>query len=214
MSEKPISPLRQRMIEDMTVRNFVEKTRNDYIRHFKTMMLWHLVQENKTAIIRARVQRFDPSRGILQEPIFTDEGEFSYDRFAQYLIVLGVAWPRLPSGSLDLDKDAFRLMSRIPGIDGIYALRKSLRLIQTADLPIGPDGINRPSLFPFGTLTGRNAHGRSLFNCHAAMRSLIQFSPHKVGLYSDYRTQEVGIMIQALATDRSDQPLGKSVLPR
>jgi integrase/recombinase XerD len=36
MSEKPISPLRQRMIEDMTVRNFVEKTRNDYIRHVRT----------------------------------------------------------------------------------------------------------------------------------------------------------------------------------
>ncbi len=32
MSEKPISPLRRRMIEDMTVRNFVEKTHNDYIR--------------------------------------------------------------------------------------------------------------------------------------------------------------------------------------
>jgi integrase/recombinase XerD len=31
-----ISPLRRRMIEDMTVRNFVEKTRNDYIRHVKT----------------------------------------------------------------------------------------------------------------------------------------------------------------------------------
>ena len=36
MSEKPISPLRQRMLEDMTVRNFGEKTRNDYIRHVKT----------------------------------------------------------------------------------------------------------------------------------------------------------------------------------
>ena len=36
MSEKPISPLRRRMIEDMTVRNFVEKTRNDYIRHVRT----------------------------------------------------------------------------------------------------------------------------------------------------------------------------------
>jgi hypothetical protein len=36
MSEKPINPLRRRMIEDMTVRNFVEKTRNDYIRHVKT----------------------------------------------------------------------------------------------------------------------------------------------------------------------------------
>jgi integrase/recombinase XerD len=36
MSEKPISPLRRRMIEDKTVRNFVEKTRNDYIRHART----------------------------------------------------------------------------------------------------------------------------------------------------------------------------------
>jgi hypothetical protein len=30
MSEKPISPLRQRMLEDMSVRNFGEQTRNDY----------------------------------------------------------------------------------------------------------------------------------------------------------------------------------------
>jgi integrase len=37
MSEKPISPLRRRMIEDMTVRNFVEKTHNDYIRHVKRL---------------------------------------------------------------------------------------------------------------------------------------------------------------------------------
>jgi integrase/recombinase XerD len=36
MSEKPTSPLRQRMIEDMLVRNFVEKTRNDYIRQVRT----------------------------------------------------------------------------------------------------------------------------------------------------------------------------------
>ena len=36
MNQQSISPLRRRMIEDMTVRNFVEKTRNDYIRHVKT----------------------------------------------------------------------------------------------------------------------------------------------------------------------------------
>lgn len=35
MSERPISPLRQRMIEDMSVRNFGDKTRNDYIRHVR-----------------------------------------------------------------------------------------------------------------------------------------------------------------------------------
>ena len=36
MSETPISPLRRRLIEDMTVRTFVEKTRTDYIRHVRT----------------------------------------------------------------------------------------------------------------------------------------------------------------------------------
>ena len=37
MTETAISPLRRRMIEDMTVRNFVEKTRNDYIRHVQNL---------------------------------------------------------------------------------------------------------------------------------------------------------------------------------
>ncbi len=35
-SREAISPLRRRMLEDMAVRNFVEKTRNDYIRHVKS----------------------------------------------------------------------------------------------------------------------------------------------------------------------------------
>ena len=42
MSEKPISPLRQRMIEDMAVRKFGEQTQNDYIRrvkNFSTLLL-------------------------------------------------------------------------------------------------------------------------------------------------------------------------------
>ncbi len=33
MTDKAISPLRQRMIEDMTIRNFAAKTQKDYIRH-------------------------------------------------------------------------------------------------------------------------------------------------------------------------------------
>jgi integrase/recombinase XerD len=36
MRETPISPLRRRLIEDMTVRHFGEKTRHDYVRHVKT----------------------------------------------------------------------------------------------------------------------------------------------------------------------------------
>jgi len=40
MSEKPISPLRQRMIEDMAVRKFNEKTQSDYIRHVKNLTMF------------------------------------------------------------------------------------------------------------------------------------------------------------------------------
>ena len=36
MSKKPISPLRQRMIDDMTARRFKEKVQKDYVRHVKT----------------------------------------------------------------------------------------------------------------------------------------------------------------------------------
>ena len=36
MSETPISPLRARMIQDMSVRKFGETTQNDYIPHVRT----------------------------------------------------------------------------------------------------------------------------------------------------------------------------------
>ena len=36
MTDASISPLRRRMIEDMTVRNFAPKTQSDYIRWFGT----------------------------------------------------------------------------------------------------------------------------------------------------------------------------------
>src|SRR3954465_2240870 len=37
MTETAISPLRRRRIEDMTVRNFLKKTQNDYIRHVQNL---------------------------------------------------------------------------------------------------------------------------------------------------------------------------------
>jgi site-specific recombinase XerD len=37
MTDEAKSPLRRRMIEDMTVRKFVEKTQKDYIRHVKDL---------------------------------------------------------------------------------------------------------------------------------------------------------------------------------
>jgi hypothetical protein len=37
MSDKPISDLRRRLLQDMTNRNFGAKTRHDYIRHIETI---------------------------------------------------------------------------------------------------------------------------------------------------------------------------------
>ena len=63
MSEKPISPLRRRMIEDMTVRNFVEKTRNDYIRHVRTFTTFSAARR-----IRPRLRIFAFSSFIRRRP--------------------------------------------------------------------------------------------------------------------------------------------------
>jgi hypothetical protein len=137
--------------------------------------LWNLVQENKAAVIGALLQQFDPSYSD-EDPIYTPTGEWSYERFERWLVRAGVpAWPRLDSGRLDIDGDAFRLMYHIPGIEGLHALRDSLGVIVRAKLPIGHDGRNRPSLFPFCTATGRNAHAKSLYNAHASVRSFMSF---------------------------------------
>ncbi len=40
MTDECISPLRRRMIEDMTVRNFVTKTQTDYIRRVKNFAIF------------------------------------------------------------------------------------------------------------------------------------------------------------------------------
>ena len=157
------------------------------------MPLWNSVQENKQAVIGELLRRFDPSHGS-DNPIYTPDGEWSYARFERWLIRSGVPyWPRLASGRLDVDGDAFRLMSHVPGIEGLHALRDSLGVIVRAKLPIGPDGRNRPSLFPFGTATGRNAHAKSLFNAHASVRSFMVFPSDAIGVYLDWRAQEVGV---------------------
>lgn len=167
------------------------------------MALWNLAQENKSAVIGELRRRFDPSYGD-EEPIYTPEGKWSYSRFKSFLIRHGVrAWPRLDSGELDTDGDAFRMMYHVPGIEGLHALRDSLGVIVRARLPIGRDGRNRPSLFPFGTATGRNAHAKSLYNAHAGMRSFMVFPSNTIGGYLDWRTQEVGVA----AVRSSDQRL-------
>jgi DNA polymerase I len=165
------------------------------------MTLWNIVQENKAAVIEALIRRFDPTYGS-DCPIYNLDGSTSYKQLEQGLASMGiVAWPRLDTGKLNLKGDAFRLMYSEPGIERLHALRDSLNVITKAKLPIGRDGRNRPSIFPFGTATGRNAHSKSLYNSHAGLRSFMRFPPDKIGLYLDWKAQEIGIAA-ALSGDK------------
>jgi hypothetical protein len=178
--------------------------------------LWNLVQENKATVIAKLIERFDPSQGAGNHnpdvgPIYSDDGGWSYSRFESWLVWEArrrgkiAIWPRLESGALDLSSDAFKLMARsVPAvltsngkcvrpIEALHALRDSLSFIAHARLPIGPDGRNRPSLFPFGTTTGRNAHARSPYNAHAGMRGFMLWPEGTTGFYLDWRSQEVAV---------------------
>ena len=157
------------------------------------MYLWNLVQENKQVIVAALVRKFDPSRGT-EHPIYTLEGEWSYERFKHWLSNIGViAWPRLDSGRLDTDSLTLSASWGTFQVSKIYTHSATrLVLLSRAKIPIGRDGRNRPSLFPFATASGRNAQAKSLYNAHASMRSFMMFPPDKIGVYLDWRTQEVG----------------------
>ncbi len=155
--------------------------------------LWNAGQEHKAAVIRELVRKFDPSQGS-HDPIYTLDGTWSDARFERWLARVGVtAWPRTASGRTQTDSDAFKLMYHVAGIEGLHALRDSLGVIVRAKLPIGRDARNRPSLFPFCTASGRNAHAKSLYNVHASMRSFMVFPVNTIGVYLDWRTQEVGV---------------------
>jgi hypothetical protein len=155
--------------------------------------LWQRVQENRDEIIAALIREFDPTQGT-DDPIYTADGSLSIAAFERNLPRLNIhSWPRLPSGQLDMKGDSYRLNYAYPHIEGLHGLKDSLGFIAHARLPIGKDGRNRASLFPYGTATGRNAHARSPFNAHAGVRGFIKYPTDSVGAYLDWRTQEVGV---------------------
>jgi DNA polymerase I len=148
--------------------------------------------DNRLVVIDALRRQYDPSYRDA-DPIWSAEGKWSDVRFERWLIRSGIPWwPRLESGRLNLEGDTFRMMSHYPGIASIYACREALTFIRR-DLPIGADGRNRPSLMPFCTATGRNAHSKSIYNTHAGLRSFMVAPPGKMLVYLDWKAQEVAV---------------------
>ena len=103
---------------------------------------------------------------------------FREDRFARWLALNGVPWPRrYKTNDLDINDETFKDMAEsYPILQPLRQLRQTLSILRLADLPVGRDGRNRCLMSPFGTITGRCTPSTSkfIFSRPAWMRSLIR----------------------------------------
>jgi hypothetical protein len=137
------------------------------------------------------IERIDAGRGIYQGRTFKAA------RFAEWLAAENIAWPRLPSGALDLSDDCFHEMSRAhpAKIAPIRELRHALSQLRLEKLAVGADSRNRCLLSAFGSKTGRNqpSNARYSFGPSTWLRSLIRPKPGRALAYVDWEQQEFGI---------------------
>jgi hypothetical protein len=125
-----------------------------------------------------------------------DGRSFRTKNWADYLQKEGIAWPRLPTGSLELTDDTFKQMARIhPQVAPIRELRSALSEMRLSNISVGDDGRNRCLLSPFSSKTGRNqpSNSRFIFGPSVWLRGLIKASKGFCLAYIDYSQQEFGI---------------------
>jgi hypothetical protein len=122
---------------------------------------------------------------------------FSAKRFEQYLVRHRLAWPRLPSGALDLQESTFKDMAKVYRrlIGPIREVRRLLARLREPSLTVGRDGRNRTPLWPFSSKSGRNQPRASeyIFGPATWLRSLIKPGPGRAVAYLDWSQQELGI---------------------
>jgi DNA polymerase I len=137
-----------------------------------------------------------------------DGRSFRANRFEAYLVRRGIPWPRLESGSLDLQSDTFRAMSKIfPVIAPLHELRHSLSDLRLNDLTVGDDGCNRTTLWPFASLSSRNqpSNTKYIFGPSVWLRGLIRPGPGCAVAYIDWVSQEFGIAAALSGDERMMQ---------
>jgi len=102
-------------------------------------------------------------------PVFRQRG---FDELVRRL-GLWDSWPKTPrQHCCTADDKAFRAMARLhPELQALRETRKVIRSLSLLSSAIGADGRNRCSVFPFGTLTGRN---------NPKAREFILSRPHSV----------------------------------
>ena len=124
------------------------------------------------------------------------DGVFKEVLFETYLAQQNIAWPRLDSGRLMLDKDTFSSMSkRYPKVQPLHELRKTLSEFKLNKLAVGKDGRNRTLLSPFAAKTGRNqpSTAKFIFGPAKWVRGLIKPEIGMSLAYCDWSSQEIAI---------------------
>jgi hypothetical protein len=125
-----------------------------------------------------------------------DGRRFKADRFAQWLAINGIPWPRLSCDRLALDDETFRQQAiTYPAISPLRELRKTLSSLRLNNLAVGQDARNRTMLSAFRSRTGRNqpSNSRFIFGTSAWLRSLIKPPQGHATVYLDWKQQEFGI---------------------
>ena len=153
-------------------------------------MTFDSIMGQREAIRGGLIETVDAEFGCYQN------GAFKSDRFADYVLRNGLAWPRTETGLMRLDQDTFREQSDIyPQIKPVSDLRRTLSGLKSNKLAVGDDGRSRTYLAPFMSITGRNqpSTSSSIFGFPAWWRSLIRPEPGYGIAYLDWDQQEFGI---------------------
>ena len=144
---------------------------------------WEQIQD-------ALIAKIDANYGVY------DGRSFRSKNWADYLQKEGIAWPRLPTGALELKDDTFKQMAQIhPQVAPIRELRSALSEMRLSNITVGDDGRNRCLLSPFSSKTGRNqpSNSRFIFGPSVWLRGLIKPRVGYCLAYIDYSQQEFGI---------------------
>lgn len=163
-------------------------------------------RDNRQFVQERLIEQIDKQYGIY------DGRTFKRDRWAEWLAMNNIPWPRHPSGVLALDDDTFKEMARIyPAVAPVRDLRTTLAQLRLNKLAVGPDGRNRCMLWAFGSKTSRNQPSNSefIFGPSTWLRSLIRPEPGMAIAYIDWSQQELAIAA-ALSGDQKMQEAYRS----
>jgi DNA polymerase-1 len=162
------------------------------------------------------LERFLKHRIEIQERLITEVDQnfqvydgctFKTDAFKEFLIRAKIPWPRLETGALDLDEDAFKLLAaRYSILAPLANLRKMLADLRSVNLNVGQDGRGRTILSAFQARTGRNqpSNSKFIFGPSAWFRGFIRPSEGQGLAYIDWEQQEFAIAA-ALSGDAAMQ---------